>query len=330
MRKNTFYLLIIIGLSTLFNACTKEEDDGMDFKINGLKNLALYPTDSIDRTVTVLYLGGKHEEVHFSVAGLPSGTSIKFSPNSGTADFSCTQTIITNQTDTGSYSITVTATAESGKSFSRTFVLQVSAKPNISPTLNLNGPSSIDIVLNSTYSEPGATAIDPEDGNLNSSVVISGTVNADSVGVYTISYVVYDSGGLKDSVTRAVHVLNSLNYLSGQYTCMTVTGLDTTHWTTTIQAGVTVNNTLKVFKIGDSYLADPIITFDPANSTFVLPMQWFYCLTPTDTSVHSFSGIAGSLTQVGQSNKIQLDYSDVYTDTLGVLQNITRRDIYVK
>jgi hypothetical protein len=302
----------------------------MDFKINGLKNLALYPTDSISRTVTVLYLGGKHEEVHFSVTGLPTGTTIKFSPNSGTADFACTQTIVTNQTDTGSYSITVTATAESGKAFSRTFVLQVSAKPNISPTLNLNGPSSIDIVLNSTYLEPGATAIDPEDGNLNSSVFISGTVNADSVGVYTISYVVYDSGGLKDSVTRSVHVLNSLNYLSGQYTCMTVTGLDTTHWTTTIQAGVTVNNTLKVFKIGDSYLADPIITFDPGTSTFAFSTQSFYCLTPIDTSVHSFTGIAGTLTQVGQSYKIQLDYSDVYTDTLGVLQNITRRDIYIK
>ena len=323
-------MLIFIGLSTLFNACTKEEDDGMDFKINGLKNLALYPTDSISRTVTVLYLGGKHEEVHFSVTGLPTGTTIKFSPNSGTADFACTQTIVTNQTDTGSYSITVTATAESGKAFSRTFVLQVSAKPNISPTLNLNGPSSIDIVLNSTYLEPGATAIDPEDGNLNSSVFISGTVNADSVGVYTISYVVYDSGGLKDSVTRSVHVLNSLNYLSGQYTCMTVTGLDTTHWTTTIQAGVTVNNTLKVFKIGDSYLADPIITFDPGTSTFAFSTQSFYCLTPIDTSVHSFTGIAGTLTQVGQSYKIQLDYSDVYTDTLGVLQNITRRDIYIK
>ena len=330
MRKNSFYLLLIISLSTLFNACTKEEDNGMDFKINGLKNIALYPTDSISRTVTVLYLGGKHEEVHFTVAGLPSGTSIKFSPASGTADFSCIQTINTNQTDTGSYSITVTATSESGKSFSKTFILQVSAKPNISPTLNLNGGSPITIILNSMYIELGATAIDPEDGNLNSSVVISGNVNVDSVGIYTISYVVYDSGGLKDSLTRSVHVLNSLNYLSGQYTCTTVTGIDTTHWTTSIQAGETQNNSLKIFKIGDSFLADPKLTFDPATSTFALATQSFYCMTPTDTSIHSFTGTSGTLTQIGQSIKIQLDYFDVYTDSLGILQNITRRDIYIK
>ena len=217
MRKNTFYLLIIIGLSTFLNSCTKEEYSGMDFKINGLKNIALYPTDSISRSVTVLYLGGKHEEVSFSVKGLPAGATIKFSPVSGTADFASNQTIITNQTDTGSYSITVTAATESGKSFSRTFILQVSAKPNISPTLNLIGPASINVTLNSPYTEPGANAIDPEDGNLSASVIISGTVNTDAVGVYIISYVVYDSGGLKDSTIRLVHVLNSLNYLSGQY-----------------------------------------------------------------------------------------------------------------
>ena len=58
-----------------------------------------------------------------------------------------------------------------------------------------------------TYTELGATATDAEDGDLTASIVITGNVNADVVGTYTVRYNVTDSAGnAAAEVTRTVRV----------------------------------------------------------------------------------------------------------------------------
>jgi len=323
---------LIVIISLFLNACTKEEEIGMDFKINGAKDLTLLKNDSIIRDITFLYLGGSREELTITCTGIPTGVTISFSSYTGTPDFTVKQTIKTSNAAIGVYPINVTGSTPLGKVFSRTFYLTVAASPNISPTVSLNGNYTIDITLNQPFVDPGATAQDPEDGNITSQIVTYGSVNIDSTGNYPVSYVVYDSGGLKDSVTRTVRVFNSLNYLSGSWTCQTITPSTnvTTNWITTIQASATVDNRFLVFKIGDNFLANPFLDYNSSDTTISLTSQTFYCQTAVDTSNHTFVG-TGTITSQGQQKTITIDYTDSYFDAVqGNNVSIPRKDIYIK
>ncbi|GGW56762.1 putative secreted protein (Por secretion system target) [Winogradskyella epiphytica] len=63
------------------------------------------------------------------------------------------------------------------------------------PVITLIGASTMNLVVGDTYNEPGATATDNVDGNLTSSIVITGTVNTNSAGTYTKYYNVSDAAG---------------------------------------------------------------------------------------------------------------------------------------
>ncbi|TYA52278.1 immunoglobulin-like domain-containing protein [Formosa maritima] len=63
------------------------------------------------------------------------------------------------------------------------------------PVITLNGASTINLFVGDTYNELGATATDNIDGNLTSSIVITGTVNTASAGAYTRNYNVSDAAG---------------------------------------------------------------------------------------------------------------------------------------
>ena len=85
--------------------------------------------------------------------------------------------------------------------------------PNIaefnSPTVNLIGNASMSVEGATSFSDPGATASDPEDGNLTSVVQVSGTVDLQTVGPYLLTYSVTDSSGIEANVTRTVNVVDT-------------------------------------------------------------------------------------------------------------------------
>lgn len=75
------------------------------------------------------------------------------------------------------------------------------------PVITLNGAATINLTVGDTYTEQGATATDNYDGNLTSSIVITGTVNTNVAGVYTVNYNVSDSSGnAANQVSRTVNV----------------------------------------------------------------------------------------------------------------------------
>lgn len=104
----------------------------------------------------------------------------------------------------GSYTRTYTVTDSSGNSdsVSRTVIVQDIEEPNIS----LIGDNTIFLEVGDTWSDPGATASDDYDGNVTSSIVITGVVNTTALGTYSVTYIVEDSSGNTDSTTRAVIV----------------------------------------------------------------------------------------------------------------------------
>ncbi|HIP21237.1 MAG TPA: DUF5011 domain-containing protein, partial [Sulfurimonas sp.] len=73
------------------------------------------------------------------------------------------------------------------------------------PVLTLNGSDNITLQVGNTYNELGATALDNVDGNL--SVSISGSVDTDTVEVYTLTYSATDNSNNEANITRIVNVV---------------------------------------------------------------------------------------------------------------------------
>lgn len=80
------------------------------------------------------------------------------------------------------------------------------AVANNAPTLTLLGASSLTLRFKQSFIDPGTHASDPEDGDITAQVVVSGTVNTELAGRYTLTYTVTDSGNLTDATTRQVRV----------------------------------------------------------------------------------------------------------------------------
>jgi len=76
------------------------------------------------------------------------------------------------------------------------------------PVITLNGSSSANISFGAPYVEEGATALDPEDGDISADIVVGGDfVNTAAPGTYVLTYNVLDGdGAAADEVTRTLHV----------------------------------------------------------------------------------------------------------------------------
>lgn len=79
------------------------------------------------------------------------------------------------------------------------------------PAITLNGANPMTVVQNTSYTEPGATALDNVDGSIGfGSFSVSGTVDVATVGTYTLFYNVTDAAGnVSCSAARTVNVVAS-------------------------------------------------------------------------------------------------------------------------
>lgn len=330
LKHIAFFLFIL----SIFTSCEKDEDNGMDFKITGIRDTVIERGQSFTLPLKVFYLGGTKEKVTISSSGNGNGVSISYSPNVGEPNYDLTQTITASAlADTGFYTVTVTGISESKKQFSKSFQLHVTDVANSAPVIFLNQGDTVVHTLNSQWFDPGFTATDPEDGNITAQVQITGTVNVNQMALYTLTYTVTDSDGLTVTAKRVVNVQNSVSFISGQYTCTTITtGFPTQIWITSLSASTTVNNRFRIFKIGNLFQADPDVTFDPSNDSIYLATQTFTAISPNDTLQHTFLG-RGKVTYSSSSSAVgvELTYTDTYIDpNTGLQVVLNKRDIYNK
>lgn len=80
---------------------------------------------------------------------------------------------------------------------------------NSVPEITLKGKAVDTIGIGHSYVDSGAVATDEEDGNLTSSITVTGSVDTSTEGAYTLTYSVTDSEGESASVTRTVHVVDN-------------------------------------------------------------------------------------------------------------------------
>lgn len=81
------------------------------------------------------------------------------------------------------------------------------AKDNIKPDILIVGEKQITIYVGDKYNEPGFTATDNIDGDITANVEVIGNVDVNSIGTYTLTYLIKDSSGNENSASRVVNVV---------------------------------------------------------------------------------------------------------------------------
>ena len=119
-----------------------------------------------------------------------------------TASITATGTVDMNTTGTYILTYSVADAAGNEANASRT----VTVVDTTHPVLTLLGDANMSQAKDSAWVDPGATASDSLDGNLTSSITITGTVDVNTTGVYTLTYSISDGASNEANATRTVNV----------------------------------------------------------------------------------------------------------------------------
>ncbi len=126
----------------------------------------------------------------------------------------------------GTYILSYSATDSNGN-VSRTLTRSVTVADTTAPTITLIGESVVEVELDTSYEDAGATATDAVDGSVE--VVTTGSVDTSTAATYTLTYTATDTAGNSSTATREVTVLSPKAALS----IATLTG----NWSLTREAG---------------------------------------------------------------------------------------------
>jgi hypothetical protein len=151
-----------------------------------------------------------------------------------------------NVTELGEHTVSYSVTDVGGNtnSASRT----VSVEDTTSPVLSLVGDNNHSHNVNKAWVDPGYSATDSLEGNLTSSVAISGDIDVNTTGEYTLTYSVSDSSGNEANVTRRVNVqpLGPWTFTNAGATGRfgpTQSQIDANYSGTSLEGLVTINST---------------------------------------------------------------------------------------
>jgi uncharacterized repeat protein (TIGR01451 family) len=115
-----------------------------------------------------------------------------------------TTTGTVNPNAPGTYTINYSATANG---FTSEVTRIVTVEDTVAPVITLNGANPMQVGFGTVFVDPGATASDGCAGNLTSSIVVTGSVDTNTVGFYALTYSVTDPSGHSDTEVRNVEVL---------------------------------------------------------------------------------------------------------------------------
>jgi P2-related tail formation protein len=173
------------------------------------------PTIAIDPIGNSIYAKNREVTIHVTDMGIIDNSSLKYvwttsevepSLDEFTSSFTNNQPITTPSDVSGSYYLWVVARDTAGnETISRSDVFSLD---NTKPIITLNGNANVTVSKGSTYTDAGATASDEHSG-IDGSVTVTGSVNVNVVGTYTITYTVSDKAGNEAiPVTRTINVVD--------------------------------------------------------------------------------------------------------------------------
>lgn len=127
------------------------------------------------------------------------------------------------------------------------------------PLVTLNGSSVEDVILNSAFTDAGATANDDEDGAL--AVSVSGSVNVDRAGEYTLTYSATDEAGNVGSATRVVNVYNQAEIFDGNYNNSVDSCSSVTPFNAVVMSSDSINKMVSVGNFGAFDNTNTVLTY---------------------------------------------------------------------
>mgnify|MGYP005621318547 FL=1 len=78
------------------------------------------------------------------------------------------------------------------------------------PIITLIGENAITLEVGTSYNDAGATALDNNDGDLSANIIVTGTVDTSTVGMYTITYSATNTSENTGSATRTVIIVDTI------------------------------------------------------------------------------------------------------------------------
>lgn len=121
-------------------------------------------------------------------------------------DITSSVSVITNVINDGETDFVYKATDSSGNVQEKT--RKVYTVDGVKPTIELNGDGTVILNVGEEYKEEGAKAQDEKDGDLTDRIEISGDINTNQEGTYTVKYTVKDNNGNETVATREIMVGN--------------------------------------------------------------------------------------------------------------------------
>lgn len=107
------------------------------------------------------------------------------------------------------------------------FITSCGTEDLSTPVIVLEGDDPFIVELGDTYTDPGFTATDDEDGDVTANVIVDDSdVNTEEIGEYSVEYAVTDAAGNVGTATRTVRVvMGKADYL-GTYQVSEVCDMD--------------------------------------------------------------------------------------------------------
>ncbi len=182
------------------------------------RTLVVYAPDSVPPVIELLGTATISSELGtvYTDAGATASDNI---------DGDITASIVVNNPvdiDTeGAYTITYNVTDSASNPATQMIRVVTITGDVTAPVITLEGNSTIPLVLGSTYTDAGATALDNIDGVITPGIIQAGTVDTNTAGTYTITYNVSDAAG-----NAAVEVVRTITVSAADTTVpvITITG----------------------------------------------------------------------------------------------------------
>ena len=184
-----------------------------------------------------------------------------------------------------------------------------------SPVVTLNGASSVELSLGtSSYSDPGATATDDEDGSVSVTSDFSSTnPNLNSTNTYTITYSATDAAGNTGTATRSVRVKNDAEDYAGTYAVEdSVDGVLVFNYSQEITVDNVVNNRVHFNKFANYANNTNIYATKRGDGNLEIPSQTGLSIGTSNGQAcsvadHTFFSLAPSTVSL---NGFTITYSD--------------------
>ncbi|MBN8702448.1 MAG: DUF5011 domain-containing protein [Bacteroidetes bacterium] len=208
------------------------------------------------------------------------------------------------------------------------FAVSCKKEDTTAPVITLKGDASVNHVLNTTYTDAGATASDDEDGDISTLIEVTGSVNKDLAGTYTLTYKATDQAGNTAEETRTVIVYNEANTYAGNYSVVDVAPYPagtSTNYSEVISASSTQNRVVSCTKFGN-YVNGTASFMINANGTISVSTQTVVCGNPSASRQFSDANVPTTSTvTTGSSIVLTIDYREVVGSS-----NIVARGTYTK